>query len=143
MKKVWVLVANSSQAKIYRANGPSLLEHGIFFHDESRMPARDLVSDNMGRETNRNMYGNDTCEPKTSLKEKEFLIFANTLAQFLEKGYNSGECEKIYVIAKPPFLGFLRQAFSSHVTNIVESEIHKDLTHMTPNEIREYLPEFL
>lgn len=144
MKKVWVVVANSSQAKVYRAEHLQVLvEHGIFFHDESRMAARDLVSDNSGRENNTMRPGGDTYEPKTSIKLKESVNFADILANFLETGHNDGHFERLYIVAKPPFLGHLRQALTPNVSKVVESEIHKDLTHLSPGEVREYLPPVL
>jgi protein required for attachment to host cells len=143
MKKVWVVVANSSQAKIYKAeNTNELIEHGLFFHDESRLPGRELVSDGQGRETNVHI-SSDTYQAKTSPRLKEFLSFAETLAEFLEQGYNSGKCEKIYIIASPTFLGHLRQSLHPNVAKLVESEIPKDLTQSRPEQVREYLPPVL
>jgi protein required for attachment to host cells len=144
MKKVWVVVANSSLAKIYRAeNAQTLVEHGILFHDESHLPARELVSDSMGRETNFRAFGSDTYQPKTPIKLKEALLFADIVAHFLEEGCNCGECERIYIVAKPPFLGHLRQSLHPNVAKLVGSEIHKDLTQLKPQEVREYLPPIL
>jgi protein required for attachment to host cells len=144
MKKVWVVVANSSQAKIYKVeNGQVLVEHGIFFHDESRLPGRELVSDGYGRETNTMIYGSDTYQQKTPVKLKESLLFADVIAHFLEEGYNSGAYERIYIVSKPPFLGHLRQSFHPNVAKLVEAEIHKDLTQLRPEEVREYLPPVL
>jgi protein required for attachment to host cells len=144
MKKVWVVVANSSQSKIYRAeNADVLVEHGLFFHDESHMQVSDLVSDKKGREQTLGLFGSDTYEAKTSVKAKEAVSFAEIIAQFLEHGYNKGECERIHIVAKPPFLGYLRQALHPNVAKIVGSEIHKDLTALRPEEIREYLPPVL
>lgn len=144
MKKIWIVVANSSQAKIYRAeNVNHLVEHGFFFHDESHMPARDLVSDKKGRETSHNASTTNTYEPKTTIKTKEGMIFAENLASFLEKGCASGECERIHIIAKSPFLGYLRQSLQPNVVQLIGSEIQKDLTQLTAEEIREYLPPVL
>ncbi len=144
MRKVWVVVANSSYSKIYRAeNTHVLLEHQTFSHEESHLPARELVSDRQGRETSRVGYGTDTMEEKTPIKVKEATQFADEIAQFLEKGFNSGECERIYLVAKSPFLGYLRQSLHPNVTKLVESEVHKDLTQLRPEQIREYLPPVL
>jgi protein required for attachment to host cells len=141
MRKVWIVVANSSEAKIYRAeNAENLVEHGMLFHDESRMAGRDLVSDGSGREGFSQMVGTDTYDKKTSPKIKEYIIFAEILANFLEEGYRNGQCDRIYLIAKAPFLGHLRQSLSPHVAQLVESEIHKDLTKAKADEIRGYLP---
>jgi protein required for attachment to host cells len=144
MKKVWVVVANSSEAKIYRAeNKDILVEHGMLFHDESRLPGRELVSDGPGRENASQLSGGDTYDQKTSPRLKEALFFADSLAHFLEEGHRSGHFNKLYVIAKPPFLGHLRESLSPHVASAIETEIHKDLTKETIDAIREYLPYIL
>lgn len=144
MRKVWVVVANSSLSKIYRAeNTHTLVEHQLFEHKESQMPARALVSDRQGRETQRVGYGTDTMEEKTPIKQKEAQIFAEQIADFLKRGCISGECERIYLVAKPPFLGFLRQALDPNISKHVENEIHHDLTQKKPEQVREYLPPAL
>lgn len=144
MKKIWVVVANSSQAKVYRINeSQHLVEHGFFYHDESHLPASELVSDRMGHETSHNASGGNSYQPKTSLKLKEALLFADSLSLFLEKGCNAGEYDCLYLVAKPPFLGHLRDSLHSNVTKLVSSEIHKDLTHLKPDELRTYLPPIL
>ena len=145
MRKVWILVANSSQAKIFRAEEGSqvLVVHGVFFHDDSRLMNHDLVSDGSGRESVSMMSGSDTYDPKTSPKMKEAHLFANELADFLQKGLNKGEYERVYIVAKPPFLGYLRQSMTPNVAKTVVSEIHKDLPLATSEEIREYLPPLL
>jgi len=141
MKKVWVVAANSSEAKIYRAeNTDVLIEHARLFHDESRLPGRELSSDGPGRESGAQMAGSDTYDQKTSPKLKEYILFAEILAHFLEEGYKMGHYERVYIFAKAPFLGHLRQSLSPHVAQLVHLEINKDLTKAKPEEIREYLP---
>ncbi len=146
MKKVWIVVASSSQAKIYRADGGhTLVEHAILFHDESLLPAHELVSDRAGRgrESNTQKFGSDTYDPKTSPKMKESQQFAEIISDILERGFNAKSFEKVYIVAKAPFLGFLRSAITPHVAKLVETEIHKDLTQLRPDQIREYLPHIL
>ena len=144
MKKIWIVVANSCHSTVYRAeNMHVLVEQQVFHHDEGHLPARDLVSDKKGRETSHNVLGSNTYEPKTTLKMKEANVFADQIAQYLEKGCNSGDCERIHIVAKPPFLAYLLQSLSPHVAKLVGSEIHKDLTQLKPEEIREYLPPVL
>lgn len=144
MKKVWIIVANGSQSTIYKAEN---LEHLTplkhFNHKESHQRREDLVSDRPGRMTQKGVYSTDSLQEKTSPKLKEFLHFAQELAHFLEEGLKTGEYDHLYIIAKPPFLGHLRDYLSPHVLHLVQTEIHKDLTLMKPEEIREYLPPIL
>lgn len=144
MRKVWIIVANASQTIIYKAeNVHKLTEIKKLQHAESHLARRDLVSDKQGRGHQRIGSANDTLSDTTSPKEKEANIFAHEIAHFLEEGYKNGEYERLYLISKPPFLGYLRQSLSPHVSKLIESEIHKDLTLIKSEEIREYLPPVL
>ena len=144
MRNVLIVVANSTHSKIYRAeNTHKIIEIKHIDHVESHMHARDLVSDSQGRNTNTALYGSDTMEDKTSLKTKEAVIFARQIIAYLEEGFNKGECERIYLIANPAFLGHLREVLTPHLAKLVHTEINKDLTQLTPEQIREYLPPAL
>ncbi len=85
----------------------------------------------------------DTMNDHTSPRVTEAKIFAREIAEILVERYNSGECDRIYLIVKPPFSGHLRECLHPSLDKIVETEIHKDLTHLRPEEIREYLPPVL
>lgn len=144
MRKVWIVVANKCIARIYHAeNVKTLVEHKCFEHAEAHEPARELMSDHLGRATQKGFVGSDTMDVHTSLKAKEATIFARQLSSFLQESFNAGEFEALYIVAKVPFLGFLREVFPPGITKLIKSEINKDLTHMTPAEIREYLPPVL
>ncbi len=144
MRKVWIVVANGSQSKIYRAeNVNTLVELKEFRHEEGHLKRDELNSDRPGRMTSRGGFGTDTMEEKTPPKVKEANNFAQEIARYLEEGCTSGECDRIYLIAKPPFLGHIRQSLNPNVSKLVESEVNKDLTQMRPEEIREYLPPVL
>lgn len=144
MRKVWVVVANSSISKVYKADSVDTLSELKQFHNlAAHLTRQDLASDRPGRSTQRGFYGTDTMEEQTPLKVKEGVLFAKEIAHFLEEGYNAGHYERIYLIAKPPFLGFIHQSLHPNVAKLIESEVHKDLTQMRPEQIREYLPEVL
>lgn len=144
MKKIWIVVANSSYGKIYRADSiHTLTEILNLEHAESHMAGHDLTSDRPGR-TNSQFYpGTHAMDGKTSPKIKERHLFAQELGRHLTEGFRKGEFERLYVIAPPPFLGCLREEMESHVAGVIFSEIHKDLTHLTASKIREYLPHNL
>lgn len=82
-------------------------------------------------------------EEKTPPKVKEAVSFAHQIAHFLEENFHTGTYERIYLVVKPPFLGHLREALNPNVSKLIESEVHKDLTQMRPEQIREYLPPVL
>lgn len=144
MRKVWIVVANSTYGKIYRAeNVNTLVEIKDLQHIESHLPNHELVSDRPGRSTSQFYPGKHSMEGKTSPKIKERHLFADEINLALEEGLKNKEYERLYIIAPPPFLGCLREEMSSVVVNTIFSEIKKDLTHLSAPQIREYLPPVL
>ncbi len=141
MRKVWIVVANSTQAKIYQAESANkLVEKKFMEHVEGHLRASELVSDGQGRTTNTQMFGSDTYQAKTPVKMKEAIRFSDQIVEFLENIYNSGDCERLYIIAKAPFLSHLRDSLSPNLAKLVHKEIGKDLTQLTADQVREYLP---
>lgn len=142
MRKVWVVVANQSEAKIYRAQDTdTLIEHALLFHEEGTQRAEDLVCDKQG--SFHGAYGAESVQGRTSLKAKENHFFAVQIAHFLEKGVQRQEVERIYLIAKSPFIGALVDALKPAVAKLVAAEIHKDVLSASLQQIRDYLPPAL
>lgn len=144
MRKVWIVVANRSQVRVFRAeNTHKLVEIKTLDHKEGHEQARDLQSDRKGRTNNRKGFGVDTMEAKTSAETKESVVFATEIAQMLEEGEKAKAFERLYLIANPPFVSILKDAMKSALTKMIQGEVHKDLARCSPEQIREYLPPVL
>ena len=143
MRKIWIVVANSSQATFYRAeNVNSLLPVKTLKHSESLLSNQELVSDKPGKATFQ-FGGPHPMEMPTSPRVKERIHFAEEIARVLEEASLKGEFSRLYLIANPTFLGHLRQILPANLSKLIHLEISKDLTSNTPEEIREYLPPVL
>jgi protein required for attachment to host cells len=145
MKKVisWLLIANSSSAKIYSIETlKSLALVKNFEHPESRLHNRDLVSDKPGRDFESIGPTRHSMEPHTTPKENEFHLFAKELATYLDSAWNNHEYKRLYIIAGPALLGMLRQFLAPETLKMVHGELDKDLTHLTTDEIITNLPFF-
>jgi protein required for attachment to host cells len=141
MRKVWILVANGSDAKVYRAESVKhLCLEESFTHPESRLPNHDLVSDGQGRNTERFGSQPHKMEYRHSPKLKEKDHFASEIALYLEKGLLEGKYERLYVIANPTFISLLHHHLNGSVTKVIEKEIHKDLMVFGPEEVIKHLP---
>ncbi len=144
MRKVWIVVANSSLAKIYQAvDGHTLTEKKSFEHPETHLKDNELVTDRPGANTYTTGNGPHPIQEKTPQKVKERHYFADQIATYLQEALYTGEFEHLYLIANPTFLGHLRSAMNPHLSKLIVSEVHKDLTHMKPSQIRDYLPPVL
>lgn len=140
-KDSWLLVANSSLARIFKVRKrKELSELKVFEHPESRLHNLDLVTDKPGRDCESSGMGRHALEPKMLPKQHEFEIFAKYLADYLENAYNQGEFDTLYISASPSLLGLLRQSLNANITKLIKGEADKDVTQMKPHEIPPLLP---
>lgn len=140
-KDAWVIVANSSIARIFKLEKRhELKELKVFEHPESRLHNLDLVSDKPGRDFESSGIGRHALEPKTLPKKLEFAVFAKLLADYLETARNQGEFDTLYIAANPSLLGLLRQSLHPNTSKIIKGEVDKDMTQMKPNEIPAHFP---
>lgn len=140
-KKPWLIVANSSLARIFTFEKRlELKELKVFEHPESRLHNIDLVSDRPGRDFESVGTTRHALEPKTSPKQLEIILFAKQLADYLEQEHNKGEFEVLYIAANPSLLGLLRQSLHPNITKLIKAETDKDLTQMKIHEIPDHLP---
>lgn len=136
----WVVVANSSRAKIYKLEKiKELKELQRLEHPESRLHARDLVTSPQGRAFESMGMHRHAMEPTTSPQKLEFMTFARSLCEHLEAARLHGDFDSLYLAASPSFLGLLRQYMSTQVAESVKKEIDKDMTNMPPKQLGEYL----
>lgn len=141
MRATWVLVADSSRAKLFAAGKAlgALEEIESFSHPESRARTQDLTSDRHGQAPRNGPSMDYDVEPK----RQEALVFAKELSEKLRSGRTQGKYNKLYIAAAPGFLGLLREKLDSHTSQLVAAEVNKDLTLLDAIDIRRHLPERL
>ncbi|MCP3662109.1 MAG: host attachment protein [Gammaproteobacteria bacterium] len=141
MSSIWIVVADSSRARIFTAENSrgEMLEIQTLAHPEARLHEGDLISDKAGRERDSGFASHDM-GGQTGAKEEEEIRFASAVCQELESGRISGDFNRLCIIAAPRFLGILRKHQSSALQKMVSVEVSKNLATHTPAEIREYLP---
>jgi protein required for attachment to host cells len=145
MDKTWVLVAESSRARIFTVDTPSapLVEAETLVHTEARLHERDMTSDLPGHDSNHSGAGRHGYQDETAPKEQELINFARQVASRLEAARTGGELQRLIIIAAPAFLGTLRDQLSEQTGKLVTLEIAKNLAQQTPEDIRSHLPEHL
>jgi len=140
MACTWILVANASQATLYRNDGPGkgLQKVRDLAHEASRMKGADLVSDRPGHSpgqgTRRTAY-----EPAMTPKAIEADRFALALARELDLARTQNAYERLVLVASPQFMGRIKQHLDGHVQQMVTASIEKDYTRATPAEIADRL----
>lgn len=145
MKPFWVVVANSSRARIFKAEkrGGPLGEVEDLVHPESRLREQELVSDLPGRSFDSGGEGRHAMEQKVSPKQQESIRFAKEICEHINAAYNDGKYGKLYVVAAPAFLGAIRNCLNGALRGNVAGEIAKDLTEHSMQDIRKHLPDYL
>lgn len=144
MKLTWIVVADSTRARIFTADTPSspLEEIEDFSHTEGRLHDREITSDLPGKIKSTGAGGHAFEQP-TDPKKHEADIFAHRISQYLEEAHNANRFEQLLIVAAPSFLGLLRNNLPDQIKKLVRFELDKDITLMSAADIRQHLPEFL
>jgi protein required for attachment to host cells len=140
-KVTWVLIANSSNAKLYKSEKPyhqlELIKK--FEHPQSREKARDLITDGYGR------YKFTTNSPPSAYsdpmnpKEVEAERFAHELALELNQGRTKNHYHHLVLVAPSHFRGLLNKYCDNHVLNLVVHSINKDYTKIKQHDLSKYI----
>lgn len=142
---IWVLVADGSRGRLFRAEGArgGLVEIDTWLHPESRLREQDLVTDAPGQDRGRG-GANHGVNERHSAHDHELETFAREIAQRLQAAANDDSFGRLLLCAPPRFLGLLRDALPPIVRQRVRHEIGKDLTAIKDlRELRKRLPEVL
>jgi protein required for attachment to host cells len=145
MGKTWVVVSESTRARIYAADTPRspLTEVEDYAHTASRMHAQELTSDLPGRAFDSGGQGRHAMGQKTSPSEREHVEFARTIGQRIEAGRLGGDFENLILVAPPEFLGHLRKNQDSVTREKVVLEIGKNLVTKDAEDIRAHIRDQL
>jgi len=144
MAATWVVVADTSRARIFSADKPAsdLAEIDDLTHPEARLHEGDLVADRPGSGKH-NGSGTFSMGECGTYKDADAARFAHEVSERVEAGRIQGQFQKLYVIAAPQFLGMLRKHQSSATRQLVAAEIAKNLSASDPKAIRAHLPQYL
>ncbi len=142
---VWVVVADGAKARILvgKTGRGAFEKEEVQINPEARKHGRDLVTDAPGRVFDSAGQGRHGMEPPTDPKDAVEESFARELAERLHQGALEDAYEKLYVIATPVFLGYLRKHYTDAIRQRLAGEIDKDLTAQDAEAIRAALPEIL
>jgi protein required for attachment to host cells len=141
-RKTWILVANSSFARVLCNDGPKkgLRLVSELDHPQSREKRMDLTSDKPGRVDNK---GHGSFVQQTDPKKNEADHFALEVAKNLELGRVNNDYDRLILIASNPFMGLLKNRLDSHVMDRVSETIEKDYTKASDKELAAHLEQVL
>ena len=140
MLKTWVLVADRSRARFFLIDTPK----GPLKEFEDRVCPEARLHDGRGIDGARRAGSeHHTFPPPPPAKEQEAVDFAREVATRADAGRMQGDFERLVLVASPDFLGTLRKKLTTPTAKLVDRTIDKNLTQLSPPEIRRHLPEFL
>ncbi len=144
MNKTWVVVADTSRARIFSAETPTskLQETETMTHPAARLHPGDLVSDRPGRDRNA-VNGSHNLGQETTTKDEEAIRFATEVCGRLEQGRIKCQFDKLYIVAAPSFLGHIRKHQTPALKKVIAGEISKNIALKEAEEIQKCLPDYL
>ena len=143
MPKTWVVVAESSRAKVYEltAVNKPLTEIDAFVHPEARLHEKDLTSDYPGLSLDGKWSGSaHAMGTDESPKEQQALVFSKTIVDYLETNRKRHRFDYLVLMAAPGFLGLMRSRLSDNLKDIIIQEVNNNLVKSKPEGLKRYLP---
>lgn len=142
MNNIWILVADSSRAKIYEADLTleNVAEVHDMVHSEARLQARELISDLPGRNVSARSGSHHNFSPQTSTHQQEVQAFAKEVVQVLDAGRNKQAFTKLALVAAPDFLGHIRNGMPPPLRKMVVHEVDKNVVKQPVPALRKLLP---
>ncbi len=140
--QTWVLVANSSDAKIFRlVKFPEIKELTSLSHPESRLRDSELVTDRQGRNFEKGGVTRHAYQSRHDPKSQEMEKFAREIARFLCEAHVQGLFSRLYLFASPAFLGILRPHLTEKLNGAIIAEEAKDLCLLDKSSIEEHISD--
>lgn len=142
----WILVANSSKAKIFTINKSKFLdgkEKPIlikeFTHPESRKRDIELTSDRPGHYQARDGGGHGSYNEPTEPKEYEAEVFAREVYRVLDAGRLANLYKELVLVVPPHFYGLLNKHLHNPLEQLIVKVIEKDYTKTPEKTLEEHL----
>ena len=145
MRPMWILVADSSSARLYSRTSrrAPLTEVNRFSHPEARAKSGEIYADAPGRVHDRFGAGRHAVDTRSDLRTQEHERFARELADYLARGHHEGAYGRLVLMAPPAFLGALRGQLKPTLAGTVAGEVPKNLVAADEAGIVGHLPDGL
>lgn len=142
MKLTWILVADSSRARFFKAEKDSSI-HQIedLSHPEGRLHEQELTSDLPGKDMDKVGAGKHSFQGQVEPKQQEAIDFAKSISKHLDESFSAKKFEQLMVVAAPSFLGILRHQFSDEISQQICFELDKNITMHSTDDIHKHLPK--
>lgn len=160
MPTTWIIAANAGRARFFSesdGNEP-LQELDDMINSAAQMRTADLETDRLGPTaaagSGHNIGGtqgvslshnaqagapNKQYQPAQTPQQHATELFAKDVSEFLLKAHQEGRYQQLVLAASPEFLGVLRTKLNPQIQQLVKTEVNKDYTHSSAQQLREQL----
>ncbi|MEX1200344.1 MAG: host attachment protein [Methylophaga sp.] len=139
MKQKWIVVAESSRARIFAVDSKNqpLIEIDDLVNPASRVQNHDLVADRPGRHSRGSSQ--HALEPHSDPQKLQAQRFAQSLSDRLEAGRVGGDFNDLVIVAPSGFMGLLRQQIGHTTQKHISHTLTKNLIQKSEAQIRDYI----
>lgn len=138
--RIWVIVADKGIARIFRKPDGHLELIGEIHPGESMQA--ELTNKTLGRVVSSGGR-HHKYEPHMEQSRQDEFIFAQDIANWLEKAEAADVFDRLVLVAAPKTLGDLRNVMSQQVQSRIAAEVDKDLTKLDETALRDALDDIL
>lgn len=138
-KKIWVLVADGTRARLFVKK----------FRGLEHLGGHDLVADNLrdseiymdkpGRSYESSNPTRHAYQPRTDWHDYQKQLFAKEICSVLEKAHEQAEFDELIIITPPKMLGDIRGYLGKQILPKIAAEISKDVSKLSEHELLSYL----
>ena len=146
IKDRWYLVANRSDAVIYRDRRGRPFEFvERFLNPSARLTESELVSDRPGRTFSsvRGSSVHNSLDQRYIHHERSAELFAKKLAGVLDRALHEERFSELVVVAEPHFLGLLRSKFTAPVSRKVYRDIPREFAQGSDEDLQAFILSWL
>lgn len=151
MDATWIVSANAGRARFFaQGNATAGLEEiEDMVNEPARMRTAETESDDIGQRAasdSKHKVGQPRqpsgYQPNQTPEQHHSEVFARNVAEFLRKKHQEGRFRQLCLVASPEFLGALRKQLDPELESVVRSEINKDYTHSSAQQLREQIEAY-
>lgn len=140
-RKIWILIANGTTARVLENTGPGKGLNalvGKVWH----APEKDAFESEQGM-TNSSVGRSKHRMAPHNAPDKEESAFAENIAEHLSQARAGGEFDDLVLTAAPQMLGLLRPALDAQVRDAVIAELPKDLVKTPDIDLKSHFADVL
>jgi len=144
-KVTWILIADGGQAKVFEHTGAGTGLRAVsdFMLEEEHLKAQDIMADKPGRSFSSVGQGRSSYQPETDPVQAREAQFVKSVAERLDRRFQSGDFQRLVIAAAPAALGDLRPHLSKGLQGALIAELPKDLTNIPTGKLESHFEDVL